>query len=258
MHGDLAASSGTGGQASRRGLGLFVRRQLGLWTHWQPWLALIGIGCIAGLLLSEFVWSFDIGFFNTTVGGYFASVEHWHGADWTTLPDQRDLAFLLCFSLVVASWSWASGFVLGSLSGHTIWLTGTLFYLTVIDSFPVIRGIIPLKGAVAQPLGFLVHLRPFGIAQWLLFVVPVLCGMRSGLRRHTLPIAQTIIVALIIAIFTSVLTAMSISFYGIDAAWGSPAFNWKTALLSWPVAYMLATARRRSLEMHVSTTIRLL
>jgi len=229
-------------------LGLIIRRQLALWKYWQPWLALIGIGCIVGLLLSEFVWGFELAFGNTTVGAYFASAEHWNGADWTTLPDPRDLVFLLFFSAVVVSWSWVSGFVLGSLSRRTVWLTAALFYLTVLNSFPMIRGIIRLNGGGAPPLpmSLIDRWRPFGIAQWLLFFVPVLCGMRSGLRRQTLPIAQTIMAALGIAIFTSVLTAMSISFYGIDAAWGAPAFNWKTALVSWPLLYMIITARRHA------------
>jgi hypothetical protein len=40
VHGDLAESLETGGQALRNVLGLVIRRQLAVWRGWQPWVSL--------------------------------------------------------------------------------------------------------------------------------------------------------------------------------------------------------------------------
>ena len=52
VRGDLAESGETGGQALRGVLGLVVRRQVALWKHWRPWLALIGLVVPLGMLLT--------------------------------------------------------------------------------------------------------------------------------------------------------------------------------------------------------------
>src|ERR1700694_3902233 len=43
IRGDLAESSETSGRALRDVLGLVVRRQAALWTHWRPWLVLVAL-----------------------------------------------------------------------------------------------------------------------------------------------------------------------------------------------------------------------
>src|SRR5262245_4376345 len=61
--GDVA-ESGQGVASAIRDLSdLVVRRQIGLWTVWQPWLALVGIAGLAGATLSQIAFrlSVDLG-----------------------------------------------------------------------------------------------------------------------------------------------------------------------------------------------------
>src|SRR5215467_6724208 len=70
VSGDLAECRDPGFQALRGVAGLVFRRQLALWTDWQPWLALVGIVVIAGFLLSEFVVDFNLTLFGRLHGMY--------------------------------------------------------------------------------------------------------------------------------------------------------------------------------------------
>jgi hypothetical protein len=229
-----------------------IRRQLGLWKRWPPWAALIGIVVIAGPRLSQFVWGIECFRSVTTVAAYFQSVEHFHGQDWTTVPEARDILFFLCFAIVVIIWSWMSGFVLSALSGRTIWLTGFLLYLIVLNFARMANGVVRLHGPGAPPLPTFLsdRLEPFTKDQVFLFFVPVMLGMRSGLRRTFLCMHSAVFMAGLILCATLVLIEMSAVAYGIDTAhgsvgaWGAPALNWQTVLVSWPVVYMIVTARR--------------
>jgi hypothetical protein len=119
VRGDLAESGATGGQALRDVMGFVVRRQAALWKDWHPWLALAGLVGVAGVLLSEIAFQFDLAIVH--IG--------------TELSVGRDTVYLVCLFLALFSWSWAGGFLLGSFSGVATWLTGTLFCL-VIHSWP--------------------------------------------------------------------------------------------------------------------------
>ncbi|MEO8128389.1 MAG: hypothetical protein ABI822_14915, partial [Bryobacteraceae bacterium] len=41
-------------------LGLIVRRQAELWMSWGPWLALLGVSCLAGVTLSRIAFRFNV------------------------------------------------------------------------------------------------------------------------------------------------------------------------------------------------------
>jgi len=213
---------------------------------------------IAGPRLSEFVWGIEAFCSVTTVGAYFQSVEHFHGRDWTTVPEARDILFYLCFAVLISIWSWTSGFVLSALSGRTIWLTGFLLYLIVLNFARMANGSVGLHGPGVPPLTTFLRdrLEPFTKDQVFLFFVPVMLGMRSGLRRRLLRMDSALFMAGLILCFTLVLIEMSAVAYGIDTvrrsvgAWGAPALNWQTVLVSWPVVYMILTARRHQ---HSST-----
>jgi len=60
VRGDLAESGESIVRATGDFLGLIVRRQIGLWTEWQPWLALLGVACLAGLPLSRIAFRFNV------------------------------------------------------------------------------------------------------------------------------------------------------------------------------------------------------
>ena len=45
------------------------------------------------------------------------------------LTETQELETLVCVSLAIICWSWVGGFVLGTLSGDTLYVNGTLFCL---------------------------------------------------------------------------------------------------------------------------------
>jgi len=129
VRGDVAESGESIVRATGDVLGLIVRRQIGLWTEWQPWLALLGVACLAGLSLSRIAFRFNVDLGQQLMAYYTYGVHF-----GTLLTRQQDMAWLLCLAIALFLWSWTCGFVLGSLSGRAVWLTWSLFYLMVLDS----------------------------------------------------------------------------------------------------------------------------
>jgi hypothetical protein len=60
VRGDLAESGESVVRVIRDVLDLIVRRQVGLWAGWQPWLALLGIACLAGVPLSRIAFRLNV------------------------------------------------------------------------------------------------------------------------------------------------------------------------------------------------------
>ena len=106
VQGDLAETGASGWGALRSVLGLVVRQQMELWRAWQPWVA--SSVAFAGSLLLLGV-SFGL------------SVDSRH-----LLRGERGYGSVLCEALLMLSWAWTSGFVVGSLSGKTRWVSGIL------------------------------------------------------------------------------------------------------------------------------------
>ncbi|MDQ2711047.1 MAG: hypothetical protein M3Y24_02235 [Acidobacteriota bacterium] len=129
--GDLAETRSSGPAAFKNILGLVLRRQLALWTNWRPWLALLGIVLLVGFLLGKFLALFATGLF-LQVGTYSKYGVHYQTGGVTAA---RDACHLTIWALNLCAWSWASGFVLASLSRRTLWLTAPLFYIAVQDAF---------------------------------------------------------------------------------------------------------------------------
>src|SRR5213083_581044 len=177
--GDLAESGAGVGLAIRDLLGLIVRRQVGLWASWRPWLALFGVCGLAGLSLSRIVFRLNVDFYKNYVAHY-----------GTDLTDRQEVEFFLCMAGALLVWSWTCGFVLGSLSGRAVWLTWSVFYFVVLDSAWarfVLTGNIILRNprtheAVLDSLQGTLRLVMATTA--LLFLVPALFGAFAGVRRR--------------------------------------------------------------------------
>jgi hypothetical protein len=151
-------------------------------------------------------------------------------------------------------WSWTCGFVLGSLSGRTVWLTWAVFYILVLDSewarF-VLSGNIILRDP--RPLRLLIAATlPLQIAT-LLFALPAICGAFLGVRRRVLSLRSAYLLASAITILTALTTWMSGWYETAREVWSGgawPGVSWPTRLLpfvlvSWPAAYLLAKAKRQ-------------
>jgi len=253
VRGDLAESGETASQALSEVAGLVLRRQTAMWTDWRPWAALIGLVGIAAMALSRLTF-----LLNVDISEQFRT--YWpygeHSENGLTLT--QNVISCCCRSLALLTWAWTSGFVLGSLSKRTIWLTGTLFYLALIDSFwvrltlsgNIVIGHVPLISIIpylALPLA--------GAAT----IVVVLCaiwGIWQGIRSHTLALQR----AMLLMTATVVLTSLVFWTDGwaecAHEAWSEGlwrALPWQTRLAplilaSWPAGYLLASAmwRRRA------------
>ncbi len=233
VRGDFAESDEPAGKALRDVLGLVVRRQAALWKDWRPWLALLGMVGISAALLSELAFRFD-------ADVLLQLRTYWrHGVHYGTgLTVGEDLVYFVCLFLAIFSWSWASGFVLGSLSGRAVWLTGTLFCLVVHAAHLaplVLNWVLPLS-VVMLP-----------------FLLAAIWGMNRGFRLRTLGFHQAFLLAAAIAILTALVTWTSGWYETVQEFWSQGALRavpWPRrmlplATLSWPVLYMLATASWR-------------
>lgn len=246
VRGDLAESGATGGQALRDLLGLVVRRQAALWKEWRPWLALLGLVGIAAVPLSETVFRI-----NVALGQQLTTYLRYGVRFETGLTAGEDVIYLVCASVALVSWSWTSGFVLGSLSGRAAWLTGTLFYLVVLDSF---HYRLLLSGNLRWnkppfPLILLDAVVPHN-AYAVLFLLAASLGVRRGLRLRSLGFRQALMLAFTVAVLTSLVAWTGGWYETARETWSGGVWHgtpWQTRLLplvlvSWPVGYLLATA----------------
>jgi hypothetical protein len=262
VRGDLTESGASGGSALCDVLGLVVRRQAALWMDWRPWLALAGVVAPLGVLLSHVSrWWAD----GTAIYAWLY-VNNWTWAYLDSPGARRDLVnistnfFLQCVTLI--GWSWTSGFVLGSLSRRTLWVTGTLFCLVVVGGThgTVTTGRANPFNATVFSLTFYSLVFPW-ILRTLLVLLPALRGMRSSLQRTSLPLLRTMLWAVAIAMLTA-WTAQGLESSvifgrhvvpadpGLDGGMGTVVNLRPLRLLPlvmvWPVAYMLArTSWRR-------------
>jgi hypothetical protein len=191
------------GEGAWRGLvdvvGLVVRRQAGLWKSWRPWLAAFGLALPGSLLMM----------------GTSLSVS-WKFQRLMSLSGRIEGAgslWLICNALLLIGWAWTGGFVVGSVSRQTIWVS-------VVACF--------------SPCVFcLARFRETSLSRLclLLFLVPAIWGVRRGLRLTRIKFGSAVVLAVAITVL------MIPTWHGK----GAGIFNWA---LIWPAWYMVATARR--------------
>jgi hypothetical protein len=159
--GDLAETGASGLSALGSVLGLAVRQQMEPWRAWRPWVA--GSVAFAGSLLLLSV-SFGLSLDSRGL-----------------LRGERGYGSVLCEALLMLSWAWTSGFVVGSLSGKTRWVSGILSVL------PCLSCVIRFQDTSLSRLCVL------------LFLLPGLVGAAQGVRRASLPhrTALTLAIAMI-------------------------------------------------------------
>jgi len=245
--GDIAESGEGIFPALRDLLGLIIRRQAALWGHWQPWLALLGIGGPAAFPLSRIAFRFNVVF------GQQLSAHRKYGIHFGTgLTAGQDIAFLICLAVGLILWSWVSGFVLGSLSGRATWITWSAFYLVILDATWVrfvLSGNIILRDP--QPLRLFINsILPLSIAG-LLCSIPALWGALLGVRRRALPSRQTQFLAGAVALLTILMTWMSGWYETAHEIWSAgtwpgaslPATLLPFLMMSWPAAWLFVKTK---------------
>ena len=160
--GDLAEMGAGGWSALGSVLGLVVRQRMEVWRAWQPWVA-SSLALAGSLLLLSVSFGLSVDSRNLLRG-------------------ERGFGSVLCEALLMLSWAWTSGFVVGALSGKTRWVSG------ILCAIPCLSCVLRFHDTSLSRLCVLLFLLPgvVGAAQ----------GVRSGRLSHwtalTLAIAMTV------------------------------------------------------------------
>ena len=203
VQGDLTELRVTDARALREVLGLIARRQAALWREWRPWLALAGLAVPLGILIGHVSrWWAD----GSAIYA-FLYVNDWTWSFLTNPGARHDLlgytARLLIDDIALAGWAWTSGFVLGSLSRQTRWMTATLFCLIVFGASSW------TTTARANAFNTAVFSQTFyaGVYPWLvliiLVVLPALWGLSRSRPSSSLPLVPMTIAAVAIVALTA-------------------------------------------------------
>jgi hypothetical protein len=204
VRGDLVEA----GESGWRGLldvsGLVLRRQVLLWRNWRPWLAAFGLAFPGSLLLMGFSLSVSQDYqqlFNPVV------------VKTTGLTLGPGFSLLVCNILLLLGWSWTGGFVVGSVSRRTVWVSAVLCFLPCM--FCLARFRVECLSRLCL----------------LLFLLPAMWGVWKGLQIARIKLSSAIVLAVAV-------TALTIPMWSRKGAWIP---NWA---LSWPAWYLVVTARR--------------
>jgi hypothetical protein len=202
--GDLLETGEGPWQALFDVLGLAIRRQAGLWKNWRSWLAAFGLALPSTFLLMGFSVSISQAY-QQLVGPTILKV--------TGLNFSPGLFLLVCNIFLLVGWAWTDGFVVGSMSRRTVWVSAALSFVPCLVCLARFR---------VESLSRLCLL---------LFIPPAIWGVRQGLRITQIKLSAAIILALAV-------TALTVPLWSANGAWLP---NWA---LSWPAWYLVVMARR--------------
>ncbi len=204
VQGDLLEGGETAWQSLLAITGLVIRREMDLWRNWRPWLASFGLALPSSFLLMGFSLSVSRAY-QQLVGGPILHA--------TGVAVRPGLALFVCNVLLLAAWSWSGGFVVGSISRRTIWVSAALSFVPCMFCLERFR---------VESLSRLCLLLFLPVALW---------GAHQGLQIAR--IKRSSAIALAIAV-----TVLTIPTWSSGGAWIP---NWA---LSWPAWFLVATARR--------------
>jgi hypothetical protein len=197
-----------GGGSAFRGLldvtGLIIRRQAILWKNWRPWLAAFGLALPSTLLLMGL---------SVSVSRAYRELIDPAILQATGVTVSPGFWLLVCNVALLVAWSWTGGFVVGSISRRTVWVSAALSSLPCMFCLARFR---------------IESLSRFCL---LLFLLPAIWGVRRGLRIARIKLGPAIALAITV-------TALTIPTWSSSGAWIP---NWA---LSWPAWFLVATAER--------------
>jgi hypothetical protein len=198
--GDLQETNESAGRAMLEVFGLVVRRQTALWRDPRPWLAgsVVALPCSYLLMMASF----------SVTCTYQRLVNH-KVYPWHSPTGHEGFPLLLCHILLLIAWSWSAGYLVGSVSRRTLWVS------TVLSALPFWS---ILCMSVSSPC-------------FLLFLPPAILGVRRGRQGPRISFRAASILAL-------TMTVLMISAWSNQALWG---LNWALLCPAW---YLAAAAWR--------------
>lgn len=199
--GDLVETDETTWRGLRDVFGLVLRRQAGLWRDRRPWVAGFAVAFPSSYLLMTA--SFSVACTYQRLVNHRVFVGHWP-------TGHEGFPLLFCHMLLLITWSWTAGYVVGSLSRRTLWAS------VVLAAVPSL--LLCMSGL------------------WLcsfLFLPPAILGIRRGWLGYRISFRAA-------SVLTLTMTVLMISAWSNNALWVA---NW--ALLA-PALHLVAGARRSS------------
>ena len=192
--------------------GLLFRRQVGLWKEPQPWFAAMAVALPSSYLLMHV---------SLSVRCTFERLVHHKVYGWHGPTGHEGFGLLLCHIFLLVTWSWSTGYIAGSVSRRTLWVSGGLSLLP--------------SSLLCLPMYRLEALPRFCL---FLFLPPAIMGAIQGLRSTRVSLRS----ASLLAVTTSALMTLA---WSNQALWS---LNW---ILIWPSWFLVARAwrsgpRRRS------------
>jgi hypothetical protein len=209
--GDLAETGETGMRALTAVAGLVVRRQLGLWKSWRPWVASLGL---LPVLLT----------FSCVTPSIVLIIERY---PWKNVPQSRQEIILMLFAaiLLTAFFSWAVGFVTASLARRAMVSVAALLATGALWT-------ICQQQVARTPLGILFT----GLFQLVLHLAPFAYGLRCGAGCGRLASQRSLLLAGAALLLLLILTPFQ---------WPAIKDLLILTFFSWPILYLIATARWR-------------
>ena len=191
-------------------LGLVLRREAELWKIWRPWIAAVGLSVPRSFLLMGASLSVSRAVLNIFAPSHGLVA---HPTAWLSAIPQV---------LLLMGWSWTGGFVVGSLSRRTLWVSALSCLLPCIFCISRFR---------------VESLSPCCL---LLFLLPAVWGVSAGLRIGEIKRAS----ATLLAAGVTLLTIPTLHIHG-EPWWNPP--RWLIALiLTWPAWYLVAMSTKTS------------
>ena len=185
--------------------GLVLRRQAGLWKDPRPWLA----GFVVTFPCSYLLMHVSISVTCT----YQRLVNHRVYNCWHT--GHEGFPLLLCHIFLLITWAWSGGYIVGSISRRTLWVSAAL------SMYPAIFCLCTPGPEFPSRFCFF------------LFLLPGIFGVRRGLQNSRLSLRTVVLLAL-------TMTVLMISAWNHQALW---ILNWALIL---PVFYLVIDAWRSS------------
>jgi hypothetical protein len=191
-------------------LGLVLRREGEVWKTWRPWVAAFALSVPGSFLLMGASVSVSRALQNVFASSH-ELVGSASGSPWPSAIPQV---------LLLAGWSWTGGFVVGSLSRRTLWVSAAAC-------------LIPCMFCLSR-----FRMESLSSSCLFLFLLPSVWGASKGFRIGRINRASAILLAIAVTLLT-VPTLHSHS----ESWWNPP--RWLIALtLTWPSWYLAATSTK--------------
>jgi hypothetical protein len=205
--GDLIESGDGALQGLLGVIGLAARRQSLLWKSWRPWFAALVTWPVSHLLL----------FVTVSVSCTYQRLILHKPFAWPSPTGNEGIFLFLCHIFLTLAWSWSAGFIVGSISRRTVWVSALLCVKVTLFSYPDFQeGLLPRLSL-------------------LLFFIPAVLGAKYALQDGKIKFSTALLLALTV-------TISMISAWSNAALWSH---NWPLILPPW---FLVAAAYKENIS----------